>query len=109
MYAGRKAIITYTVKPRCALHHAVTIRIHKDTQFTTATVIIAVSQPFKCLAAQQHCMVAQTHEIYKYQDFSTLQTLLPPSIIAHFRVRGKRVLPPPPTFQNTLLADNIFW
>lgn len=96
LYAGRKEIITFTYavylyyrNPAalcvCVLHHHAVTRRHTDTQSTTATVIIAISQPYKCLADQLHCMVAQSHEIYQYYDFSTDQTLHPPSVKAHFR------------------------
>lgn len=66
LYAGRKEIITFTYavyvyyrNPAalcvCVLHHHAVTRRHTDTQSTTATVIIAISQPYKCLADQLHC------------------------------------------------------
>lgn len=82
--------------------------MHTDTQFTTATVIIAISQPFKCLADQLHSMVAQSQEIYQYNDFSTNQTLHPPSVKTHLRIRGKHdVLPHTPTCQTIYFGKFI--
>lgn len=122
LYAGRKEIITFTYavyvyyrNPAalcvCVLHHHAVTRRHTDTQSTTATVIIAISQPYKCLAEQLHChggtITWDLPILWFFYRPNSSPTKCESTLQSY---RGKHdVLPSTPTCQNTLMADNIFW